>query len=108
MSNYEYIRGHEDVMTVFWTNNPELDAERYSAAGEAWEEEHAPVCMRCGERITDRYCYEVGDGEYICKSCKDKLIRIVKINSFDMVDIVDNLFAEKEVYTPVIDEAEAW
>jgi hypothetical protein len=55
---------------IFYTDNPVLDAERYTDAQER-ELQKLPVCCKCKERIQDDTCYVIDDEVY-CESCMRK------------------------------------
>lgn len=50
-----------------FTDNPILDFANYDAEQQE-QIEKLPVCVECGEPITDEYCFEI-NGEYICEEC---------------------------------------
>lgn len=105
--NYETVRGNEAKYVVYWTDNPVHDAENYSAAGDRWMEEHAPVCEECGRPIMDSKCTVLEDA-CICNECRDKLIGIVEKHfSRYMAGVVEDLMDESKEDTPVKD-TDAW
>ena len=54
---------------MYYTDNPIADYDRYSDDQER-ELERCPKCEKCGQPITDSYCYEI-EGELICEECLD-------------------------------------
>ena len=110
--NYETVRGNEAKYVTFWTDNPVLDADRYSAAGDAFTEATAPICNECGKPIYSDYTYMVYGNDpqtCICKDCVGKLREHIKKMSPYLADIVDIMFEDHLQATPVVEEEEnAW
>lgn len=54
-----------------WTDDPVADFLRYDAEQEK-QIEKLPLCVCCGNRVTDDFYYDI-DGEILCEEClKDK------------------------------------
>ena len=56
-------------MSIYRTDDPIADFDRYDAEQSKWEEK-LPVCSECGEKVHDDYFYEIND-EVICSECLD-------------------------------------
>lgn len=52
---------------LFWSDDPERDADRYYNEQEKWLLSR-PVCCSCEEHIQDDYAYFIDD-EWICEDC---------------------------------------
>lgn len=60
---------------MFYSDDPVLDAERYTAYQEA-QVAKLPVCADCDEHIQDEKAYYI-NGEWICERCMDSYRREV-------------------------------
>ena len=63
----------EDIKTMFYTDDPERDFDRYDAEQQE-QLEKLPVCSYCLEPIQDDYLYEIND-EVICEECLNENFR---------------------------------
>lgn len=73
LTNSEILK--EGVQTMFYTDDPVLDAERYQAAQDHLLES-LPVCADCDHPIQDETAYYI-NGEWICKNCMEAYEREV-------------------------------
>lgn len=53
---------------MFYTDNPERDADRYERQQEKGLED-CPICEVCGEPIQDDFAYLIGIDEWIHDEC---------------------------------------
>ena len=51
-----------------YTDNPVADFEVYDR-NEHNHLQRLPRCEECGEPITDDWCFELGQDEYVCEEC---------------------------------------
>ena len=59
---------------MYYTDNPINDWNNNFTEQER-ELLKRPICIECGQHITDDFCYEVGGG-YICESCMDSYYKV--------------------------------
>lgn len=65
----------EGVETMYYTDNPILDAERHQAAQDKLLEA-LPVCADCDNPIQDEEAYYI-NGEWICENCMESYKQVV-------------------------------
>lgn len=63
----QYAQNAERINTMYFTDDPIRDAERYMEMMDMKLESY-PICAECGEHIQDEECYEI-DGKLICEQC---------------------------------------
>ena len=73
LANSETMK--EGVQTMYYTDNPILDAERHQAAQDR-QLAQLPICADCDNPIQDETAYYI-NGEWICRDCMSSYEREV-------------------------------